>query len=174
MMNKNILTTSFLLIPVIILMLAFSLPALADKPSSTGKQWKNSKNYKKDKDKEKGNGGSYSPDNGDDASNVNVYFTDQQRNVIGNYYQQEYHSGHCPPGLAKKNNGCMPPGQAKKWRKGSPLPREVVYYDLPSAVVIQLGRPPVGHRYIRVASDILLMAAGTGMIVDAIQDLNSM
>ena len=31
------------------------------------------------------------------------------------------HSGHfapgiggCPPGLAKKNNGCLPPGQAKK------------------------------------------------------------
>ncbi len=21
---------------------------------------------------------------------------------------------HCPPGLAKKNNGCLPPGQAKK------------------------------------------------------------
>ena len=107
-------------------------------------------------------------------SNVNVYFTDQQRNVIGNYYREEYHSGHCPPGLAKKNNGCMPPGQAKKWRKGHPLPHDVVYYDLPSAVVIQLGRPPEGHRYIRVASDILLMAVGTGMIVDAIQDLNSM
>jgi hypothetical protein len=25
-----------------------------------------------------------------------------------------YGMGGCPPGLAKKNNGCMPPGQAKK------------------------------------------------------------
>jgi len=25
-----------------------------------------------------------------------------------------YGVGHCPPGLAKKNNGCLPPGQAKK------------------------------------------------------------
>ena len=80
----------------------------------------------------------------------------------------------CPPGLVKKNNGCMPPGQAKKWRRGYPLPHDVVYYDLPSTVVIQLGRPPEGHRYIRVASDILLIALGTGMIVDAIQDLNNM
>lgn len=24
----------------------------------------------------------------------------------------------CPPGLAKKHNGCMPPGQAKKWQRG--------------------------------------------------------
>lgn len=25
-----------------------------------------------------------------------------------------YGGGGCPPGLAKKNNGCLPPGQAKK------------------------------------------------------------
>ena len=25
-----------------------------------------------------------------------------------------YRAGGCPPGLAKKNNGCLPPGQAKK------------------------------------------------------------
>ena len=25
-----------------------------------------------------------------------------------------YGAGGCPPGLAKKNNGCLPPGQAKK------------------------------------------------------------
>jgi Ni/Co efflux regulator RcnB len=31
--------------------------------------------------------------------------------------------------------------------------------------------PPSGYRYVRVASDILLIAAGTGMVVDAIQDL---
>jgi hypothetical protein len=28
-------------------------------------------------------------------------------------YAQGY-GANCPPGLAKKNNGCMPPGQAKK------------------------------------------------------------
>ncbi len=172
-MEKKILKTSVLLTLVITLMLAFSLPVLADKPSSTGKQGTSSKNNK-NKDKQKGNSESYSQDKKGDVYNVNIYFNDQQRNVIDNYYRQEYHSGHCPPGLAKKNNGCMPPGQAKKWRKGHPLPHDVIYYDLPSAVVVQLGRPPEGHRYIRVASDILLMAVGTGMIVDAIQDLNSM
>jgi hypothetical protein len=26
--------------------------------------------------------------------------------------------GGCPPGLAKKNNGCMPPGQARKLGRG--------------------------------------------------------
>lgn len=29
-----------------------------------------------------------------------------------------YGVGGCPPGLAKKENGCMPPGQAKKLLRG--------------------------------------------------------
>ncbi len=37
----------------------------------------------------------------------------------GNHGKHSQHAmgwgaGGCPPGLAKKNNGCMPPGQAKK------------------------------------------------------------
>jgi Ni/Co efflux regulator RcnB len=173
-MNKKILQKSVLLTLVTTLTLTFSLPVLADKPSSNGNQGNSAKSHEKHKNKQKGYSDGYSHVKKGDVNNVSVYFNDQQRNVIGNYYREEYHSGHCPPGLAKKNNGCMPPGQAKKWRKGSPLPHDVIYYDLPSTVVVQLGRPPAGHRYIRVASDILLMAVGTGMIVDAIQDLNSM
>ena len=80
----------------------------------------------------------------------------------------------CPPGLAKKNNGCMPPGQAKKWRLGRPLPHDVIYYDVPPPLVLQLGAPPAGHRYVRVAGDILLITAGTAMVVAAIQDLGRM
>lgn len=99
------------------------------------------------------------------------HFGDAQRAVVRDYYNQQYRAGRCPPGLAKKNNGCMPPGQARKWVIGQPLPREVVYYSLPPAIVVQLGVPPVGHRYVRVASDILLIAIGTGLVIDAIQDL---
>jgi hypothetical protein len=29
-----------------------------------------------------------------------------------------YGRGGCPPGLAKKHNGCMPPGQARKLARG--------------------------------------------------------
>ena len=32
----------------------------------------------------------------------------------GNKGHVGYGAGGCPPGLAKKNNGCLPPGQAKK------------------------------------------------------------
>ena len=100
------------------------------------------------------------------------HFGDEQKVVIREYYGEQFRGGHCPPGLAKKNNGCMPPGQAKKYRIGQPLPSTVVVYEVPQPVVMQLGPPPSGHKYVRVAADILLIAVGTSMVVDAIQDLH--
>ncbi|WP_228778450.1 MULTISPECIES: RcnB family protein [unclassified Polaromonas] len=105
---------------------------------------------------------------------VGGYFVPQQRVVVQNYYGQQFKAGKCPPGLAKKNNGCLPPGQAKKYAIGQPLPRDVVFYPVPSSVVVQLGAPPAGHKYVRVATDILLIAVGSNMVVDAIQDLAAM
>lgn len=105
---------------------------------------------------------------------VGGYFGDPQRVVIRNYYGEQFKGGHCPPGLAKKNNGCLPPGQAKKYAVGRPLMRDVVYYPVPQTVVYQLGVPPSGYKYVRVASDILLIAIGTSMVVDAIQDLGGL
>ena len=52
-----------------------------------------------------------------------------------------YGIGGCPPGLAKKNNGCMPPGQAKQLYRagqrfpvgyGHPWSYEQIPYDLRS------------------------------------------
>ena len=106
--------------------------------------------------------------------NVNTYFGDRERHVVRDYYADEYRGGRCPPGLAKKHNGCMPPGQAKKWSVGHRLPRDVIFYDVEPEIVIRLGTPPSRHRYVRVASDILLIAVGTGMVVDAIEDLGRM
>jgi Ni/Co efflux regulator RcnB len=105
---------------------------------------------------------------------VGGYFNDTQRTAVRTYYGEQYRVGNCPPGLAKKNNGCMPPGQARKWNVGRALPRDVVYYSVPQSVVMQLGAPPAGQRYVRVSSDILLLAIGTGMVVDAIQNLGGL
>jgi len=68
----------------------------------------------------------------------------------------------------------MPPGQAKKWRIGRPLPRDVVFYSLPQPLVVELGPPPAGYRYVCVAADILLITLGSGIVTDAIQDLGRM
>ena len=44
-------------------------------------------------------------------------------------------------------------------------------YPLPPEVLIRLPMPPAGHEFVRVASDILLIAVGTGMVIDAVEDL---
>lgn len=95
-------------------------------------------------------------------------FEEHQRNAVRDYYRANANAQRCPPGLAKKNNGCMPPGQAKKWEVGQRLPRDVIYHDVPQDIASQLGLPPEGHRYVRVASDILLITQSVGTVVDAI------
>ena len=112
----------------------------------------------------------------DGRSAKRKHFGDRDRNVVRHYYGEAFRKGkRCPPGLAKKHNGCMPPGQAKKrWTYGQRLPRDVVFYDLPRQLVLELPAPPDGYRYVRVASDILLIAIGTGMVIDAIDSLTSL
>jgi Ni/Co efflux regulator RcnB len=97
------------------------------------------------------------------------YFTPDQHERARDYFETPDHRGFVPPGLAKK--GGLPPGQAKKWQIGQPLPRGVVFYELPRPLAIHLGPPPIGHRYVRVATDILLIAIGTGIVIDALEDL---
>lgn len=144
-------------------------PAAADKPAWAGG------GDSQEKGKGKGHRGKGADRDGDrSVQRGGDHFTDRHRVVIREYYAAEFRGGHCPPGLAKKNNGCMPPGQAKKWRVGHPLPQEVVYYELPPALVVKIGAPPPGYRYVRVAADILLIAVGTGMVVSALNDLGRM
>lgn len=138
-------------------------PANAEKP-----EWAGSGKGKGKSEAKKGGPG---PGHGAQAEH---YFVDNHRARVREYYSGEFHAGRCPPGLAKKHNGCMPPGQAKKWRIGQPLPHDVIFYDLPPALAVQIGVPPSGYRFVRVASDILLIAIGTGMVMDAIQDLGRM
>ncbi|MDO8938638.1 MAG: hypothetical protein Q7U98_05725 [Methylicorpusculum sp.] len=152
---------------------------LADKPTwKEGGQHQNPKGKSKEDKGNKGNRGNSegrhekSPKNADkNKVRTDLYFGDQHRTVVRNYYSGQFRAGHCPPGLAKKNKGCLPPGQAKKWRVGYPLPRNVTFYDLPSDIILGMGPAPSGYRYVRVASDILMISVGTGMVVDAIQDL---
>jgi hypothetical protein len=104
---------------------------------------------------------------------INFNFSDSDRMAVRDYYGGPMPRG-CPPGLAKKGNGCMPPGQAKKWAMGRPLPRDTIFYDLPRELSLRLSVPPSGYKYVRVAGDILMIAVGTGLVAAAIEDLAMM
>lgn len=163
------------LLPAVLIALFAAGTALAEKPDGAGQgkgKDKGAKHAQHERSGDKGNGQRKSVQQPQKQDvRVGAYFGAPQRTAVNEYYGKQYSAGRCPPGLAKKNNGCMPPGQAKKWAVGQPLPRDVVFYPLPRSVVIQLGAPPAGHKYVRVASDILLIAIGSSMVMDAIQDL---
>ncbi len=155
-MKRFVLLMSLILVFMLAVILAAG-PALAEKPPWAGG----------------GKGAKQKPQETRQKYEEHRYFNDQHRAYINDYYAKQYgKKGHCPPGLAKKQNGCMPPGQAKKWTIGRPLPRDVIFYDLPPSILSQLGPPPSRHRFVRVAQDILLIAVGTGMVVDAMDNLN--
>lgn len=142
-------------------------PVMADKPSWAG-AGKGGKDERMDRrDEQRGE----RRDRDGPSAGKRSHFEDRHRVIVREYYVEQFRGGRCPPGLAKKHNGCMPPGQAKKWQLGRPLPRDVIFYEVPQPLVVQIGLPPSGYRYVRVATDILMIAIGTGMVVDAIQDL---
>ena len=115
-------------------------PAFADKGGhghgNSGKEWNR--------------GGDRDDDNGGDRH-------DDHRNDRRDRMNYGYHdsgSRHCPPGLAKKHNGCMPPGQARKaarWSQGERLPdgyRAYTPYDqIPRRYIDQYHLDP-NSRYI--------------------------
>jgi len=114
------------------------------------------------------------PGKGKKAQGVSiaVTFTTEQRGAAQGWYVEKYGRGNCPPGLAKKGNGCLPPGQAKKrYVIGRPLAPGIVYGPVPPELSVRLGPPPEGHLYVTLDGDLLKLAVGTLLVVDAIDGL---
>ncbi len=104
----------------------------------------------------------------EDSVKIKISIGDQQ--LIRDYLRSK-HARHCPPGIAKKNNGCLPPGIAKKYALGQPLPPGVGK-KLPGDLLSRL-HPVPGHMYVQVDKDILLIAEATRHVVDAITLLSA-
>ena len=134
------------------LSLAGSMTVSAQKPDNKGKG------------KAEGKAAGQSQD-----AHVTVVFNDTQRGAAQSYFVNTYGRGNCPPGLAKKNNGCLPPGQAKKrYVVGQPLQRGIVVAELPADLSRRLGVAPSGYRYGLLDGDLVKLAEGTMLVVDAI------
>ena len=73
----------------------------------------------------------------------------------------------CPPGLRDK--GCIPPGQAKKYQLGAPIPddygflRDYQRYELPV--------PPPGKAYTEIDGEIILVDTETKIALDVVKVL---
>ncbi len=129
-----------------------------------------------------GNGHGHGHEKHDDSDNDDrehghhrdrIYIHDNDRIIIKKYVMNDYRS-HCPPGLAKKHNGCLPPGHAKKlYIIGQPLPEYVEWEPVPQPLLVQLQRVPVGYQYVQVDKDILLISAASHHVIDAITLLSA-
>lgn len=152
-------------IAALVLALSASAGAFADKPQKPDK--KQDKGKAGDKAQQKGQ----NKDKGGD-SHVTLVFGSSDREAARAYFSQKYGRGNCPPGLAKKNNGCLPPGQAKKrYRVGERLSRDVVWVEAPAELVVRLQPISSGHRYVIIDGDLVKLAIGTLLVVDAIDGL---
>jgi hypothetical protein len=100
------------------------------------------------------------------------HFDAHQREGVHAWYVAQYGSGGCPPGLAKKHNGCLPPGQAKKrYAVGHTLPADIRWSPPPPSLSARLGPAPRGYLYVTLDGDLLKLAVGTMLVVDAVQGL---
>ena len=165
---------------IAILCAALASPVSADNDKNKGNSHGNAGGPKADKhDNDQGRGNNGPSFDQRAAVPVVVPFqqvvvVDRDRTLVRTYYHNEYVAGRCPPGLAKKNNGCLPPGQAKKaWIIGQPLPSEVVYHPIQRDLWSQLTPPPYGYEYAQVNDDIVLMSPATRVIAAVLGNIGS-
>jgi hypothetical protein len=135
------------------LLLTTGLPtaALADPPQGKGKH-----------------GGGGGRDRDDDGSNAAVeiglgiamaVFTDQDRSMIGGYFEEHGYGAQR-----------LPPGIAKNLARGKPLPPGIAKKMLPGDLVAGLPRRP-GYDYVMAGSDVLLVEAATHVVADILRDV---
>jgi hypothetical protein len=98
-------------------------------------------------------------------------FGDRERHAVLEYYNAQMKAGSCPIGFARRDDGCELPGHSRSWQVGKPIPANAIRFDVPAALAARLGKPPAGHRYVRVGPDILLVSNRTKLVVDGILDL---
>ncbi|NQV99338.1 MAG: RcnB family protein [Rhodospirillales bacterium] len=85
-------------------------------------------------------------------------FNDRHRQYARDYYND------------RKRSGRYREERTRHYVVGRPLPRDVIFYEVPRSVAREFGTPPRGYRYVRVSNDILLISAITGLVLDALQN----
>lgn len=124
---------------------------------------------------DKGKGHGHGHENGHENGPAHIVIGDHDRAVVYSYYRAEFVGGHCPPGLARKDNGCLSPGLAKRaWTVGLPLAAAITFYPLPPGLLAQLTPAPAGYEYVRVDNDVLLVATSTRVVTATLGNLSNL
>jgi hypothetical protein len=145
-------------------------PAIADKPAHAGKgngHGKHKGGNSNKAHKNKGNAPAAAAQS-NSSIDVNIVFDTGAKQAVRSHYSNSYAGKSCPPGLAKKNNGCLPPGQDKKYNRGDVVPASVTLYRLPGALEVKLKPLPAGYVYRYVDGEVLVVAEAARKVIDAV------
>lgn len=80
-----------------------------------------------------------------------AYFSERHRIAVRKYYAQH-----------------PVRGAAANWKIGEPVPRGARLKPVPKGLLARLPALPPGHRYVQLGGEVVLIAAGSKMVVDGI------
>lgn len=90
----------------------------------------------------------------------------RERVAIREFFARHYAEGRCAPGLSKFHNSCLPPSAARRFTIGKPLAASVPASPIPLDLAERIAAP-AGHRYLYLDGHIILVAANSRLVVDA-------
>lgn len=153
-----IMRLSKIILSATVAVMALSAPAFAKDGHGKGRGSDDSHEYEVEHHKSSGH---------EDDGMTTIRIGDDDRSYIHHYLEDSY-KRDCPPGLAKKHNGCLPPGQAKRYTIGYRLPDDVIWAPVPSDILEHLRPAPAGYKYVKVDTDILLIGEASKKVIDAV------
>jgi hypothetical protein len=101
-------------------------------------------------------------------------FSRRQRGDIKDYYEENRGSRVCPREMAKRGDNCEARFRERDWKIGQPLPPSERTEELPTPLLIKLGRPAAQHQFKRVGVDILMLKGPQNIVTDAVLDLGGL
>lgn len=98
-----------------------------------------------------------------------AFITPRHRSAVQAWIAQNHGAGKtCFPGTVKRGQGCVPGPGAGSWQMGAPLTPSVRLAEPPAGLLAALPPAPPGNLYVLLSGDILLIAAASHIVVDAV------
>lgn len=97
-----------------------------------------------------------------------AYITPRHRQAVQAWLARNFGPGKCLPGLVKQGQRCTRGADAIAWKIGTPVPEQARLEPLPAGLTGALPAAPPGNRYVLLSGDILLIAADSRIVVDAV------
>lgn len=99
------------------------------------------------------------------------FLSRRQKRDIQQFYEENRDGEDCPKGLTARADKCESRVRVRPWKLRQALPPNAKAEELPVALALKLGSPPVEHQYKRVNGDILMVKGPQMVVTDAVLDL---